>query len=69
MNIDVENIANKNKKNWRPIFEVIDNLFFAATKPFPTEFLDQCKNYPNKPQNIPSEVKVALKKIAMGQGL
>ena len=61
INVDVENIANNNK-NWRPIYEVIDDSFFAATKIFPTEFLDQCKNNPNEPQNIPYEVKVALKK-------
>ena len=48
--------------NWRPIYKVIDTSFFVSTKIFPTElFLYQCKNNPNKPQNIPSEVKVALK--------
>ena len=25
MNVDVENIANKKQKFWRPIYEVVDN--------------------------------------------
>ena len=53
----------------RPIYKVIDNLFLAETKKYPTKLLDQCKNNPNKPQNLPSEVKVALKTIAMEQWL
>ena len=56
------------KKNWRPIYEVIDNCF-CSKKTFPTEFLEKCKNNQSKPQNIPSEVKVALKKMDMEQGL
>ena len=51
------------EKNWRPIYEVIDNSFFAKIFVFPQEVLDQCKKYPNKPQFLPSEVTVALKII------
>ena len=49
-----------------PIYEFIDNSFFAATKPFPTEFLDQCKNNPNEPQNLPSQVKSSFEKNGNG---
>ena len=42
MRLDVENVA-KNRKKWRPMYEVIDTFFFAATKIFLPEFLDQCK--------------------------
>ena len=45
MKVDVENIA---KTNWRPIYEVTDTSFFAETKLFPPEFLDQCKTFPKK---------------------
>ena len=34
--VDVENIGSKKQKKWGPIYEVIDNSFFAATKLFPT---------------------------------
>ena len=34
MNLDIENIASL-KKNWRPIYEVIENSYFEATKLFP----------------------------------
>ena len=36
-------------------------------KKIPTEVLDQCKNNPNEPQLLPSEVKKALKKMSMGK--
>ena len=52
-----------------PIYEVIDHSYFSATKLFPTEFLDQFRNNQNNHQNIPSEFKVALKKMSMEQGL
>ena len=61
MNVDVENITNKEQKSWRQIYKVIETSNFAATKLFPTEFLDQFINNPDNPQNLPSEVKVALK--------
>ena len=57
MNVDVGNIDNI--IFWGPIYEVIDSLFFAATKLSPTGFLDQCRDNQNKPQFLPSEVKVA----------
>ena len=40
---------------------------FSATKLFLTESLDQCRNNPNNPQNITSEIKAALKNMALEQ--
>ena len=51
------------------IYKFIDSLYSAATNIFPKEFLDQCRNNPNNPQNIPSGVKAALVKMALEQGL
>ena len=69
MNVDVENTANKKQTFWIQIYKVIDTSYFAVIEIFPKAFLYQCRNGPNKPQNTRSEVKVALKKIAMKQGL
>ena len=44
-------------------------LHFLRKQKNPPEFLDRCKKYPNKYQFLPSEVKVALEKMAMEQGL
>ena len=49
MNLEVENIASKKQPFWRPIYEVIENSYFAATKIFPTKNLEQCKSNPNNP--------------------
>ena len=62
MDVEIENIASKKYPFWRPIYEVIENSYFEETKLFPTTFLNQCRNNPNEPQNIPSEVKAAFKK-------
>ena len=59
MNLEIGKIVNK--KNWRPIYEVIDNSVFAVTNVFLTEILDQCKNSSNETLNLTSEVKVSLK--------
>ena len=59
MNVDVENISSFLKTFWRPIYEVIENSYFLATKLFPTKQLDQCRNNPNEPHNI-----AYLKKMA-----
>ena len=68
MKVDVKNIP-KNKNIWRPIYEVIDASSFEETDIFAQAFLDLCKNSPNQPQFLLSEVKVVLKKKAMEQGL
>ena len=69
MNVEIENIASEKQPSWIPIHEVIENSYFAETKCFPTEFLDQYRNNPNEPQNILNKTKAALKKKAMKNGL
>ena len=64
MKVNFENVV-KTKINWGKIYEVIDTSFFAATRIFLSEFSDECKNYPNKPQFLPSEVKMDLKRTAI----
>ena len=36
MNVYAENISSKKQTFWRPIYKVIDNSYFSATKIFPT---------------------------------
>ena len=62
MNSDIENIAITSQKIWISIYKVIHDDYFQAVKLFPTQFLDHCKENGNEPQNIPTEVKTALKK-------
>ena len=57
MNVYIENTSSLKTLFWRSIYEVIDDSYFGVTKLFPTTFLKQCRNNPNEPQNIPSEVK------------
>ena len=38
-------------------------------KLFPTKLLNQCKNNPNEPQNIPNEVRAAFNNMALENGL
>ena len=59
-------ISPKAKKIWRPIYEVIHASFFEETNIFPKPFLELCKNNPNQPQFIPSDVKIVLKKNGYG---
>ena len=47
---------------------MIENSYFEETELFPTDFLDQCRNNPNEPQNIPNEIKAALKKWLCNRG-
>ena len=68
MNLDIEDTASTNQQVWRSIYEVIDDSYFGVVKLFPTTFLNQCKNNPNEPQNIPNEVKVALKQFICKMG-
>ena len=62
MNLDIENISSLNQQLWMSIYEVIDDSNFKVVKLFPTEFLYQCKNSKNEPQNIPNEVRADFKK-------
>ena len=47
INLYIENIASKKRTFWRPIYKVIENSYFEATKLFPTKNLNQCRNNPN----------------------
>ena len=38
INVDIGNIDSKKQPSWRPIYEVIENAYFAETKFFPTDF-------------------------------
>ena len=53
----LEKFPVKKQPFWRPIYEVIENSYFTAKKIFLTNFLDQCINNTNEPQNIPNEIK------------
>ena len=59
----------KNKQIWRSIYEVIHDYYFKVVKLLPSGFLNQCKNNPNKSQNIQNEVKAYLKNMALENGL
>ena len=61
MKIDIENIENIENnhkhytKQWRKIYEVIQQEFFDETD-FPDNFLKHCKNNVNGAHNIPIDV-------------
>ena len=61
MNVYIETSPVKTNKFWRPIYEVTENSYFEEKRLFPTKVLEQCKNNPNEPQNIPNEIKLDLK--------
>ena len=76
MNEDIKTIAkNENSKKtvqrtkWRPIYEVIDEDYIKNSHIFPDDFTTKCKQCPNKPQNISSDVKNNMKRMAMEQSL
>ena len=47
----------KNKQKRRPIYEVIDEDYIKKYIIFPDTFIIKCKQCPNEPQNISSDVK------------
>ena len=75
MNQDIETIdkyenrkvVQKNKR--RPIYEVIDEDYIKNSNIFPDDFITKCKQCPNEPQNISSDVKNNIKRTAMEQSL
>ena len=76
MNVDIETIdKNENSKfffqktKWRPIYEVIDEDYIKNSHIFPDDFITKCKQCPNEPQNISSEVKNNIKRMTMEQSL
>ena len=65
MNLDIEKIASTSQQFRRSIYEGIRDYYFKAGTLFSTQFLDHCKRKQNESKNILSEVKVALKKMAL----
>ena len=76
MNKDIETIEkNDNSKQmvqktkWRPIYEVIDEDYIKKSNIFPDAFITKCKQFPKKPQNISSDVKNNIKRMATEKSL
>ena len=69
-NIDTyETITKFNTKQWRPIYEVIDEDYIKDSKIFPDDFIKECKNNSNEAHDIPREVKNNIKRMALELGL
>ena len=66
--IDVENI-DKPVRQYGYQYMKLSMLRFSKKRKFYTSFLYLCKNNPNQPQFIPSDVKTVLKILATEQGL
>ena len=67
MNSDIENIASTNQSFLISIYDVINDSYCGVVKGFSKMFQNQCENNPNEPQNMPSEVKAALKQLLWKQ--
>ena len=67
MNQDIETIDKYedrrliNKKQWRPIYEVIDEAYIKESNIFPDNFIRECLKNSNEPQFISSDVKNSIK--------
>ena len=61
VDLDVANIDKNNKDKRRTIYEAIDGGYLGEFKLFPRAFINISKNLPNKPQNIPTDIKENLK--------
>ena len=75
MNIFIENIntfekRNKvNEKQWRTIYEVIEEDYFEESGIFPDDFIKLCKDNANESQFVPLEVQNNINIMATEQGL
>ena len=56
MDLDVANIDKSEKKACMTIYKVIDDSYFSQVKLFPISITNFCKNHPNEPQNIPTDI-------------
>ena len=61
MNVDVENIGSNKQLRGTNILSDWKFIFWSK-KIFQTNIEEQCRNDPNEPQNVPYEIKEALKK-------
>ena len=62
-------VTNSSKTKWRPIDEVIDEDYIKKSNIFSDAFITKCKQCPNKPQNILSDLKNNIKQLAMEPSL
>ena len=65
----IENRKKVYKKQWRTIYEVIQQYFFDETDIFPDDFIKHCKINENEAHIIALEVKNNTKRMLMEQGL
>ena len=56
MGLYVANIDKNDNNIWMTIYEAIYEGYFFKVKLFPREFINICKNNPNEPQNIPTDI-------------
>ena len=74
MNKDINNIetyetrTKVNATKWRPIYEVIDEVYIKDSKILPDDFIKERKNNSNEAQFITCKVK-NIKRMEMEQGL
>ena len=75
MNEDIETIDKNDNRTvvqrtkWRPMYEVIDEYYIKSFNIFPDDFITKCKQFPNGPQTISSDVKNNIKRMEMEQSL
>ena len=61
MDIAVKNIDKYYNTIWSTIYKSIGVPYFGEVKLFLKEFIDKCKNHPNDPQKIPTEINNNIK--------
>ena len=69
MDLYVKNIDKNKKKTWRTIYKAIGEGYFVKVKLFTREYFNLCKNHPNEPQNIPTDIKKNIKTISLEDSL
>ena len=69
-NIDTYETRTKvNTTKWRPIYEVIDEVYIKDSIKKPEDFIRDCKNNSNEARDIPRDVKKYVEQMAMEQSL
>ena len=56
------NIDKNDKNTWRTIYKAIVERYFGDAKLLPRAFIYLCKNNPNDPQKIPTDINKNKKK-------
>ena len=57
MDFDVATTDKNNNNTWRTIYKTIGKRYFGDSKIPSREFIYLCKNNPNEPQNITTDIK------------